>query len=265
MNNLPGEIVPARPDAKRLFPSLDPRLMLAAALLYIGVISGLPHGAWSMYALAGAFIPVVVGLSGLPLRPLCRRSLVVLPIAGLAAVSVLFTMPGREMFSLTVLRLHLEATREGGVGALSLLAKAYLSVLMGSALTASVGFTRVIEAMAALHMPRLLTRTIAFGFRYLHVLANESIRMLRARDSRSAGSGRTILWRARILGAMIGTLFLRTLSRSERIYYAMQARGFDGEIVVPVNLRWTRRDTAAAVVWALPLAGIAVGSRVIYG
>lgn len=265
MNNLPGEIVPARPDAARLVPSLDPRLMLAAALLYIVVVSSLPHGAWAMYALAGALILAVVVGSGVSLWPLLRRSLAVLPIAGLAAVSVFFTMEGSELFSLTAIGLRLAPTREGGIAALSLVTKAYLSVLMGSALTASVGFTRVVDAMRALHMPRLLTQTIAFAFRYLHVLANESIRMLRARDSRSAGSGGTLWWRARVLGAMIGTLFLRTLSRSERVYVAMQARGFGGDVVVPADLRWTRRDTAAAVVWALPLAAIAVGSRVIYG
>ena len=61
--------------------------------------------------------------------------------------------------------------------------------------------------------------------------------MTRARASRSASpvtspSGRgspSIAWRARVTGAMVGTLFLRSYERSERIYAAMQARGFEGE------------------------------------
>ena len=57
--------------------------------------------------------------------------------------------------------------------------------------------------------------------------------MLRARAARSAtspgaSSGGTLLWRARTTGNMVGSLFLRSYERSERIYAAMQARGFDG-------------------------------------
>ncbi len=57
--------------------------------------------------------------------------------------------------------------------------------------------------------------------------------MGRARASRSASltgrGGGSIAWRARVSGAMVGSLFLRSYERSERIYAAMQARGFEGE------------------------------------
>jgi cobalt/nickel transport system permease protein len=70
-------------------------------------------------------------------------------------------------------------------------------------------------------------------YRYLAVLTDEGSRMLRARDSRSAeGTGHgggSIRWRATVTGRMIGSLFLRAYERSERIYAAMQARGFEGE------------------------------------
>ena len=58
--------------------------------------------------------------------------------------------------------------------------------------------------------------------------------MLRARDARSAAgpagssSGGSIRWRATVTGRMVGSLFLRAYERSERIYAAMQARGFEG-------------------------------------
>lgn len=57
--------------------------------------------------------------------------------------------------------------------------------------------------------------------------------MLRARDARSANptgrGGGSLRWRATVTGRMVGSLFLRAYERSERIYAAMQARGFDGE------------------------------------
>ena len=71
-------------------------------------------------------------------------------------------------------------------------------------------------------------------YRYLAVLTDEGSRMLRARDARSAAGptgrgGGSIRWRATVTGRMVGSLFLRAYERSERIYAAMQARGFEGE------------------------------------
>ena len=59
--------------------------------------------------------------------------------------------------------------------------------------------------------------------------------MLRARAARSAAiegarGGGSIGWRARTTGGMVGALFLRSYERSERIYAAMQARGFEGTL-----------------------------------
>ena len=197
MNSRFIRITAAPPGEVRLLHSLDPRLTLLATLLYIVVVSSLPHGAWTMYALAAGLVLGLMVLSGLSAPRLLGRALVVLPIAALAAVSVLFSREGGELFSLRVLGGRIVATREGALAALSLTVKAYLSVLMSSVLIASGGFTRVVDAMRALRVPDLLTQTIAFAYRYLHVLVNEASRMLTARESRSAGPGGTLWWRAR--------------------------------------------------------------------
>jgi cobalt/nickel transport system permease protein len=42
--------------------------------------------------------------------------------------------------------------------------------------------------------------------------------------------GGKLTWRAQVTGAMAGSLFLRSLERSDRIYMAMLARGYDGEV-----------------------------------
>jgi cobalt/nickel transport system permease protein len=58
--------------------------------------------------------------------------------------------------------------------------------------------------------------------------------MMRARAARSASAdgtgGGTAAWRLKVVGGMIGSLFLRSYERSERVYAAMLARGFDGEL-----------------------------------
>jgi len=61
------------------------------------------------------------------------------------------------------------------------------------------------------------------------------MRMKRARDSRLFGG--KWLWQAGVVGSMIGTLFLRSFERGERIFAAMLSRGFDGTYAIPENSR----------------------------
>jgi len=73
-------------------------------------------------------------------------------------------------------------------------------------------------------------------WRYLFVLVDEAMRLMRARDSRSGALdparrvGGSIAWRARAAGGMAGNLFMRSFERGDRIYDAMAARGYDGEV-----------------------------------
>jgi cobalt/nickel transport system permease protein len=76
-------------------------------------------------------------------------------------------------------------------------------------------------------------------WRYLFVLVDEALRLMRARSARSGVSGDasasrrvggSLIWRARVAGGMAGNLFLRGIERSDRIYVSMLARGYNGEV-----------------------------------
>jgi cobalt/nickel transport system permease protein len=88
-----------------------------------------------------------------------------------------------------------------------------------------------------------LVAITGFLYRYLFVLADEARRMLQAREARSGApdgrGGGSVAWRAQVTGSMAGTLFLRSYERSERIYMAMLARGYDGTVrtLSPPSLR----------------------------
>jgi len=69
---------------------------------------------------------------------------------------------------------------------------------------------------------------LSFMYRYLFIVVDEAMRMKQARDSRNFGGGRR--WQISTIGNMIGTLFIRSYERGERVYVAMAARGFDGHI-----------------------------------
>ena len=104
-------------------------------------------------------------------------------------------------------------------------------------LAASTPFPELLQAMRAVKIPRLLVAIFGLMWRYLFVLADEALRLLRARSARSGCGdpsrekiGGSIVWRARVAGGMAGSLLLRGIERSDRIYNAMLARGYDGEV-----------------------------------
>jgi cobalt/nickel transport system permease protein len=104
-------------------------------------------------------------------------------------------------------------------------------------LAASTTFPDLMVAMRAVRVPRLLVAVFGLMWRYLFVMADEVLRLMRARAARSGHSERSdlkpggrLIWRARVTGGMVGSLFVRAFERSDRIYMAMVARGYDGEV-----------------------------------
>ncbi|HAA02306.1 MAG TPA: cobalt ECF transporter T component CbiQ, partial [Syntrophobacteraceae bacterium] len=82
---------------------------------------------------------------------------------------------------------------------------------------------------------------LLFLYRYIFVLTDEALRMVRARSLRSFGGKGLGL---RVFSYMIGQLLLRTLDRAQRIHLAMRCRGFDGEIRMVRPLKICGRDVA---------------------
>jgi cobalt/nickel transport system permease protein len=216
-----------------LIHRLDPRVKIVVTLLFILSNVLLPDGAWLAFSLAWALILLVSSLAGLGLGYTAKRSAVALPFA-LAAVTVIFNLPGQPLFTWNIGSKQLVATDAGLIRFASIVIRTWVSVQMAIVLTATTRFPDLIHALHHLRVPQLLVAIISFMYRYLFVLTDEAMRLLRARESRSARPlggrrGGSILWRARVAGNMVGQLFLRSYERSDRVYNAMLARGYSGQ------------------------------------
>lgn len=191
-------------------------------------------GAWSAFGLAWGLILLVVLPAKLSLGFVLKRSLIALPFA-MAAITVMFTLPGAALTSFSLGPWNLTITEPGAVRFASIVVRSWLSVQAAILLTATTQFPDLMHAMRHLRMPHSLVAVISFTYRYLFVLLEEVRRLLRARESRSARlpgqkSGGPMLWRAKIAGNMVGQLFLRSYEQSDRVYNAMLARGYRGYI-----------------------------------
>jgi cobalt/nickel transport system permease protein len=251
---------------------LDARGKLVMAVLFIVCTALTPDGAWPAYVLLAALALGVAVASRLGVGFMYRRSAVALPFA-LAAVTVIFSTPGQSLLTARVLAWDLVLTDAGLIRFVSIVLKSWLSVQMAVVLTASTPFPALLQAMRSLRVPKVLVAVFGFAYRYLFIIGDEALRMMRARAARSGvpdghaahprsrGQGGSILWRARVTGGMAGSLFIRSIERSERIYDAMVARGYDGEVrsLRPPALQ--SRDVLVVLPFALALAAIQMLAR----
>jgi cobalt/nickel transport system permease protein len=235
----------------------DPRLKFLLSLLFIIVVVLTPIGSWLAFAAYFGILGSIFAISKLPLAHVLKRSLIILPFVLLLGIVNLFTRPGIDLSSLNIFGWHLGITDGGLVFIGTLLARSWLSVLALILLTSTTALPALLKGIERLGAPRVLVMIMSFMYRYLFLLIDEVLRMKNARDSRSVGSP-SASFQAKTVGAMIGSLFIRSYERGERVYAAMAARGFDGQSRTLDDLSMNRVDVvtglALSLLLLLPLA-----------
>lgn len=175
--------------------------------LTLGVIlalSALPvrHAPFGLVLLPALFAAARV--AGLKLRAWLKRSLLALPFVLSVSLLGLFQPDGGALF-------------------LAVLVKSAVSVLAVQLLLQTTPASDLLRTLRRAHVPEILCSTMLLLQRYWSLLADEAARMRRARAGRTLRAGRLELWRAQ--GNALGLLFVRTVSRAERVQAAMRARG----------------------------------------
>lgn len=249
---------------------LDPRVKLVAALGYILGCALTPDGAWLAFLALGLLWLAVTLIAEVPVRLLLRRGLVALPFA-FAAVTVLFSISGNVLLAIPLpfTDQQLLITDNGVIRFFTIMLKSWLSVLMALLLSATTTFPDLMRAMRGIGIPTVLVGVISFMYRYMFVLADEVLRLMRARESRMAAGpagqkvGGNVVWRAKVVGGMVGSLFVRSLERSDRVYNAMVSRGYSGEMVWPDRQKLHFGDVIWAVAFGIVLILIELWARLL--
>ena len=244
-------------DRDSLIHRLDPRTKLLTSLLFILAVVLTPPGRWPVFALYFILVAALLILSRVPLLYILKRSLVIMPFVVLIAVFIPFFKEGEVAGSYNIWLWQLSVTYNGLQVFWNILAKAWLSILSLILLTSTTRFSQLLKGMEKLRLPSVMTMILSFMYRYIFVLIDEVMRMKQARDSRNFGGGR--LRQLGTIGNMIGTLFIRSYERGERVYAAMMARGFNGHTRTLENLNFRLSD----VLFALSLGFILILAMVL--
>ena len=226
---------------------LDPRIKIVSALGFILIVvsSGPVQLTQAAAWLALILFPTL--LSRIPPLFVLKRSLVIIPFVLIVGLFIPFLKEGEAIGSYNLGLFHLQLTRSGLEIYQNLLIKSYLSILALILLTSTSKFSDLNLALEKLRFPRILLLSTSFMYRYLFVLADEMMKMDQGRKSRQT---RKSTWKdLRILGQMIGILFIRSYERGERVYSAMLSRAFVGKFSGRRQLHLPASDALLAFVF----------------
>jgi cobalt/nickel transport system permease protein len=227
---------------------LDPRVKVGVALIGIVGITTTPTHAWPAYPALWALIGTLAVLAAIRVGRLVRLAGIALPFA-LAALPLVFTMPGEALTHVAGITI----SAPGVARFAAILIKSWLSVQVALLLAMTTPFADLLWALGSLRVPGALITIVSFMYRYLFTLRKEAERLIRARTARSAAqdgyrSGGGLMWRAQVAGGMVGSLFLHSYERSERVYAAMLARGYRGQMRIMAPAALARRDVMLGVI-----------------
>jgi cobalt/nickel transport system permease protein len=220
---------------------LDPRAKLLTTLAFI--IAVVSYGKYEITGLLPFFLyPVVlVAVGNLPPLYLARKILLAAPFAFFIGIF-------NPLLDRTIL-VHLGpiGISGGWVSFASIMLRFLLTVSAALILIAATGLNGVCLALEKIGVPRIFVVQLLFLYRYIFVLTEEALRLVRARSLRSF-QGRGLGFK--VFSSMIGQLLLRTLDRAGRIHLAMLSRGFDGIIRPTRPLKIHGRDAAFFLGWS---------------
>jgi cobalt/nickel transport system permease protein len=230
---------------------LDPRTKLIATLALIVAVVLTRGSNWWVFAVYFCVIGFMLALSKLPPLYVLKRSLLIFPFVLLIAVFIPFFKEGQVAGSYNIWLWQISITYNGLLVLANVVVKSWLCILALILLSSTTKLDDLLKALNQLGMPQVLILILSFMYRYIFVLVDEVMRIQQARDSRNFGGSR--LHHLKTIGNMAGTLFIRSYERGERIYAAMLARGFDGQVRTLHKLRFGQADAYFSAAFCLVL------------
>ncbi len=238
---------PADTPVHRLAPEVK---IVGAFSAVLGVVATPREAFWAF----GLHLLVLVGVwaaARIPPGWLARRAVIEVPFVVFALV-LPFVAGGARTEVLGV-----AVSAEGLLAGWNIVAKGTLGLLVSLTLAATTHPGELVTGLRRLRVPATVTMMAGLMVRYVEVIVREAHRMSRARVAR--GDDPRFLWQAGGLARGVGTLFLRSFERGERVHLAMLSRGFDvGSPATDTadGLRAAPGQWAAALVPGAVVAGV---------
>ncbi|GAC50846.1 cobalt ECF transporter T component CbiQ [Gordonia aichiensis] len=231
---------------------------LVCLVVFVFAVVATPREMFWPYLVFALILLGVWRLARVPVAWIVPRMLIEAPFVVLA-VLLPFAEGGRRIdvvgMSLSVAGLY---------AAWGIVIKGTLGVAASLTFAATTPARELPVALSRLGVPRTITPVFVMMLRYVDLLSAEVKRMQIARAAR--GDSPRMLHQAKAVAVSVGSVFLRSYERGERVHLAMMSRGFTGTIPEMPGVATSARATPAQ--WALvslPAAAAVVVAATAWG
>jgi len=223
-----SEEIAARDGLLQRFDARAKLLGVLALLLATGLVRHIPV-LLGLYALS----LVLAAASRIGLGWFVRRVWLFIPLfTGVIVAPAMFSFvtPGEVVLPLGHWFGHeVGLTRQGLTSAGLIVSRVATSISLVVLLTLTTSWPRLLSALRALFVPRMLVLVLGMAYRYLFVLLDAVSEMVTARKARTVAGRRSARAARIVAGFSAGALFGKAHALSEEIHQAMLARGYRGE------------------------------------
>ncbi len=235
--------LPARPGlagGETVVHRLPAHVKVVALVAFVLAVVAVPSRSVWPFGVDLAVVAAVAVLARMPAGFAGRGLIIETPFLIFALLlPFVATGPTTTLLGLTV-------SEAGLWGAWTLVAKGTLGVLAALTLAATTTPVALLAGLRRLRLPTQLVDILGFMIRYLDVVLEQWRRMGVARASRAFVATSPVSWPA--LGRSLGTLFIHSYERGERVHLAMLSRGYTGTMPAAVQ---PASQEASARTWAV--------------
>jgi cobalt/nickel transport system permease protein len=237
--------------SQNVVSQLPAHVKLVGLLVFVFSVVGVAAGAWWVFACQAVIVLWVLAIGQVSPAVVLRRMTIAIPFVIFALVTPLVALgPRTELLGIAVSAPGLDA-------ALGMIAKIVVALLASIAFSATTGGQELLLAFERLRLPSAFTAIMSFMLRYAVIVIDDINRIRIARESR--GGRDSAFSHIKAIGAGVGTLFIRSYERGERVHLAMMARGYSGVFPVAAGRQaapaeWARAAGPVALAVALSVS-----------
>jgi len=234
-----------------LIHRLDPRIRAGLTVLYSFVVAL----AYQFSVLIGALIlsSILIVISRVNIREVLRRMVIVNALILLLWLVLPFTFNGEVLTRIGSFAIY----RPGVVLAAQITLKSNAIVLAFIALIATMSLATLGHALHRLGVPEKIVHLLLMTYRYIFVIEQEYLRLMRAAKIRGFRPG-TNANTYRTYSYVIGMLFVRAAARAERVQQAMLCRGFNGKFYSLQEFQTTAASWIFSILMAICIIALIV-------
>lgn len=220
----------------------DPMEKLFFAVLTLGVCL------WADWIPVSVAVLLIMGCmtvlrGGIPFRFFVKLLLVPMSFLLIGVLTIAVNVSNNpELFlvSLPLAGTRVGVSSYGLYNAVRLFLKAAGAVACLYYLSLNTPMVALLSALKRLKVPKLLIEMMGLVYRFIFVLLETADTMFASQHSRLGYASLSSGYRS--LGVLASTLFIRAYKRSDQLYTALEARGYEGELSVleePYEKHWT--------------------------